>query len=998
MAISSQHLAVLTSHESGALVEVWRSNQARGVLDEAAIVAPSWLPTTGAGWTDVSAQVLLSEGVEVAHDGRGHTISLTIAAESRLEWLDDLAVAIVAQAWDGSAYTARAVVAWGYLAGDGSQQLDADGNQSGKRTAQYAGYWERTRVPAHRLGRANLADGATVAGSTPALASVTAEAPGEYLSQDDNAPAKAIDQDADTVYIGDIIADPTQPTIGDDDNVHILRAYAGRTTRSIGAGNEPVWIELAYVHQVATWGTMTSSGAVPNLYDSSSNLRNDSQIISSIPTVAPFGSYYQIRARTGQADPTVRNGVQWNLGLGAAGRPLKMVMEYRAPDPASEGRQMYVTLKDLSPDAGSGEQRLLRMAGTWQEAEFDIAAVSNYGGVVLRVQNGRGEVATADLYMAFRFKFYLGYSDKGYAETHDFKKLHLSWDDGAGGVGTQRIAWDLSNNTDDWVIPPLGTVIICDDAATFRAKFDPGDRQVYQMRNLNPSWFFGPGVGKLALRYGQVAPFNTYAPATGFDTIEEINFVTNGLTWLPYQGVSRQSPIGTGALAVEDYPHVGLLPGSYGGGFLWLDLGAYQSARLALPMTSGQTTMQVDDGDRLVPGGEAVIGTERLLLGARTQNSFAVTRAYGGTTAAAHNPDVAVTPRLAGATQTGPQWDTIELRRKPGTPAIRSGVVIASNLASPGDPSTGGSKWERHPDWTLIARFDNQAQADVISLAVPGGVIQARHVCVGDVLMHRRAGVAQRWKLNELVVREVLPGQSSAGGWVGHAAADMAEAAAHFLTQHGGLPASKLAVTATPAPMGDLPVAASTLAQILGNLAGDAGLVVWLDPYNAATIAPDPSNPQYDAREAYVTLDSSMLLNPPAGDWAVARPVAQVKGTFRETASLRTYVIAYPDIPGTLGEVAEVRGTVRSWSDGRDRAEREYRVRNTRRTPQRVTVGPAPWARPYMRVVYTSAELDAGGQFSGVNCVLTAYRHKFSVDDAGAVQWECDLSLSESVL
>lgn len=992
--ITSPHLALLQSHETASRVEVWRSNQARGVLNEAAITG-AWLPTTGAGWADESATVLLSEGIDLAHDGRGYTGSFSVADSSKLEWADDLAVAVVSQHWDGSAWSGRELVCWGYLSGEERASIGKALDQTSSRTFTYHGYWERASVPAHRFGRRNLAQGATVAGSSTALASATAEAGVEYISQDDNAASKAIDANADTVYIADVIADPTQPTIGGDTKPRLLRAYAGRTTRSIGAGNEPVWVELSYTHQVATWGAMTSSGAVPNLFGYGSNVRNDSQVVSSITTSGPLGAYYQVRALQ-QAGSDAMNGVQWNLDFGLPGRAWKLRLEFKAASTPSIGRRMYATLKDLDPTAGAGTQAFLSLTDQWQTYDLDLDN-ANYGGVVLRFQNYRGDIAADDLYFAFRFTLWVGYSDLQHAKENSSERLFISYDDGAGATRTQRIAFDLAAGADDWRIPPLGTVVIADDTATFRAKFDPGQRQVFQMRNLQPEWFFGPSIGKVALRYGTNPNRNQYAPS-GTTLVDEIPFATNGLSWTPQQGVSRQSPIATGSFAVEDYPHVGLLPGAFGAAFLWLDLHAYSAPKLTLPMDSTQLTLQVDDGDRLTPGLEAVIGSERVLIGVRNDNTFAIARHQGGTTAAAHNAGDAVTPRLSGATQTGPQWDAVEIRRKPGTPAILAGAVISSNLATPGDPSAGGSKWELHADWDLVARFDNAAGADVIGVRAPEGGRQARHVAVVIDRMARRGGVPQRAKLNEVVVREWVPGGNAGGGWAGHASANLAEVAAHLLTQHGGVPAAKVALAVAPAPMGDLPVAGAPLSRALANLESDGNLRVWLDPYNAATVSPDPSNPQYDAREPYLTLDGAVLLGDVAGSWGVRGAVSQVKGTFTETASLRTYVISYPDVPGALGQVVEVKGTVRSWAEGRDRVEREFRSRNARRTPQSATIGPAPWLRPWLRVVYTSAELDTGGQFIGVNCCVQSLSIKYEEGPTGGAICTTSLTLTEVIL
>lgn len=989
MAISSQHLALLQAHESASQVEIWRG-PARGVLDETAIVA-GWLPTTGAGWSDQSAAVPLDAGVEIAHDGRGATIRFAVAAESRLDWADDLAVAVVSRHWDGAAWTARALDAWGYLDGSGRQRLGQGLDQTGERVATYHGYWARTNLPPHRIGRRNLAQGATVAASTPALASVTAEAGLEYISQDSNAPQKAIDGNADTVYIADLVADPAQPALGDATEPRILRAYAGRTVRSIGAGNEPIWIEIWCGHNLTPWGT-TWVG-IPGMYaEGTPAIRNDGQMQTSVVTYGDGSKGFRVLLKQQPGNPNAEGFVQWGVG-GGGKRPVRIAFEIAAGDGPSVGKLLNGWFT-----AGSERHDLnpIVLPATFASYSFDFATNGD-GAAYFNLKALKNQLnAAAITYDLKNLRISVGYHDDSSANG----RLFVSYDNGAGVGRTQRLAWDLAGA--DLAIPADGSIIVADDIATFRAKFDPGNRLVVQFRNLQPEWFFGPGIGKVALRQGFDPNRMVYNPPGGpggaVTTLDEIDFTANGLTWAPTQGLSRQSPIGTGALAAEDYPHVGLLPGAYGGGYLWLDLGAYQPTVLSLAMTSGQTTMTVEDGDRLTVGGEAVIGAERVLVGARTDNTFAITRAQGGTTAAAHAEGDSVTPRVGGATQTGPQWDGIEIRRRPGKPPLRSGVVLTSNLTSPGDPSVGGAKWERHPDWTLLARFDNAAGADTIALRPPGGVIQARHVCVGDVLMHRRDGIPQRFKVNEVAVDEWVPGGNAAGKWAGHAAGNLAEVAAHFLTQHGGVPAAKVAVAASPAPIRDLPVAGATLGQALGNLETDGGLRVWLDPYNVATIAPDPANPQYDAREAYVTLDGSVLIGEVAGAWGVRSPVSQVKGTFTETASLRTHLIAYPDAPGALGRVVEIRGAVRSWAEGRARVERAYRSLSARRTPQERRIGPAPWVRPWLRVVDNPSGLDAGGQWSGVNCAIVGYRVGFREGPAGGAICETDLTLQEIVL
>ncbi len=990
--ISVDHDNLLRAAEAQAEPEVWRATTGRGVLDEAAITG-SWLPTAPA-WEDVSAEVTLDGEVGADHDGRGYALTLTVAEESRLEWADDLAVAIVARAWDGAAWQARTLVAWGYLDGSGAQRVSAEGDQTGRRGATYHGYWGRLNVPSHRFGRRNLAESASVAASTPALASVTAEAPLEYVSQDDNAPEKALDGNADTVYVGDIVADPARPALGSTLDPRILRAYAGRATRVIGAGNQPIWVELFAGYDLAPWGTTWTSP--PAMYGgNTATVRDDATIQTTVITYGDGSKGLRVTMKLQAGNPNAEGYISWTVGGSYPDRPWRVAFDLFTLDAPSVGKQLMFWATDSSP-AGSSRADINPIAIPSASGSFEVSGDStgNYGGIRINFKALKNQLNVAAITFDIKnLRASIGYND---AKNAGSARLFLSYDDGLTALRTQRIWEGLTGS--NFVIPADGTVIVTDDAETFRARFDPGNRLVLQMKNLQPEWFFGPAIGKLALRYGNDPNRLQFNPA-GMTTIETIDFTTNGLSWTPDQAVSRQGPIGTGALTVETFPHVGTQPGAYGGGYLWLDLGAYQPTRLALPITSGQLFLVAEDSDLLTPGMEAVIGTERVLLGALIDGTFVIARAQGGTTAAAHNAGDTVTPRLSGATQTGPRWDLVTVARKPGTPPLRSGVILYSNLLSPGDPSTGGSLWERHPDWTLLSRFENSARADSLDFRTPGGVpVQARHVLLGDALMHRQGGAAQRFKLNEIVVREYVPGASSSGDWAGHASSDQAAVAAHLLTQHGGVPASKIAVAARPAPLGSLPVVAAPLGRMIDNLESDAALRVWLDPTNAATIGPDPASPQYDAREVYVTIDASRVIGGLAGDWGLRSVVAQVRGLFTDPQTLRSYAIDYPDVPGRLGETVEIRGTVRSWQEGRDRVEREYRARNVRRTPQRVVLNAAPWARPWLRVVYSAPDLDAGGQWTGINCVVVGFRHRFFADDAGGAQWETELTLREVIL
>jgi hypothetical protein len=214
---------------------------ARGTLDEATLSA-AWLP--GVGWEERRADVLLSAGVGIDVTELGATITLTLAEGARSIWSDDRALVVIARHWfPGSGWGGWYLEAWGYLTGEGQAGYDPAVGQTLTRVATYAGYWARIRLVAHRLGRRNLAAGASIAAASPHLLTPQAEVGVEYAAQEDCAPAKAIDQLADTVAVADVFADPAVPTIGETQLPKFLR-LGGPHQRGIAAGGQARFVEL----------------------------------------------------------------------------------------------------------------------------------------------------------------------------------------------------------------------------------------------------------------------------------------------------------------------------------------------------------------------------------------------------------------------------------------------------------------------------------------------------------------------------------------------------------------------------------------------------------------------------------------------------------------------------------------------------------------------------------------------------------------------------------
>lgn len=960
----------------------WLGPLPRGELDEAAL-AGAWLPTTGAGWQDLTGAVLLSAGAEIGHDGRGYTLTLTVADEARGTWADELPVAVVSTHRDlaTGASLAAEVVAFGYLDGSGRQALGQGLDQTGERTVTLAGFWDRVNVPALRLGRRNLAAGASIHASTPVLATPEAEAPLEYIGQESCAATLILDGNADTVSILDSYADPARPALGDSETPIVIRVWDSRTGT--------LAVEVGCFHDlIAAWGNFDNPAAVPNFFESGSNTRDDASA-----KVEYAAGRMIVTAKANVATPNQRQGPQWNLSCGD--RPIEVAFRYKAGATGSIGKKMHFV-------AGTSDVTLA-LPADWQEYVLALDRPPAQGNVlVVRFQGGDNnspELLTDTVLEIDDFQVWVGYSDLHFQSVYGYK-LSLAVDDGLGHEHVRRIAWDIAGS-EEWRIPARGSVIFAYDAVAFRARYDPGARQVYQLKNVFPDWRIlpNPNHTRLKLAYATNANQTDYDDA-GLHTIHEILFdaANGGAAWGADQALSRQAPVGTGFLAPEDYPHVGLYGGAYGAGYWWVDLGAYPGVPLALPVAGGAATVALTDPDDFPDSGAAYLSDDGVSFDAIAYTGRDDATLTGVTGALAHTATAKAWPEVGGSRQTGWLIDLIELRRKPGTPLILAGAVLASNLLAPSDPSTPhvvtGGKWERNPDWTLLQRWDTRSgDPATITIVPPGGVVQARHLCVVIDRMERARGLPQRAKLNELVVYQHKPGASGAGGWAGRGQADTGGVLAHLLTRYGDVPASKVALAGPTAPTGDLPIAPTTLRTAIEGLERTGLVRVWCDPLGAVTVAPDPASPRYDQPPA-VTFDASMVVGDVRVTWATAHQVAQVVATAREVATFRTHTIRYPSRPGRLGRVVELKDVaVRSAQEAREVTEAAFRGGNARRRYS-FTTGAARWARPYLRCVVNFPDLDASGQHVGVNCYVASFRHRVTIDEGG-VNWQTDWELAE---
>lgn len=994
--------------EDGHLVEFWLG-PARGVLDESTITL-TWLP--GAGWTEKTSTILLSEGALVNHDGLAHTITFTVADESRAEWADDLAVAVIAQHWYPApqSFGSRYLVAWGYLTGEGRQTLGMDLLQTGQRTVGYTQYWEKTPIEAMRLGRRNLASIATVVQSSPILATPAEEAGIEYVSQNDCVANKLFDGNVDTVSVLDVIADPAVPTIGDMQTVRFFRFF-GSFTRGIAPGGIPRFAEVVIGHNRTPWGK-TWTG-IPGMYfEGTAAVRTEAGRLKTEVVTYP-DTTKGFRVTTYQSNDLTRSTwIQWIIAASTK-IPLRVSLEMKAGDVPSVGKRVHLMFSDATQ---GHTQRYdvtpLSLGYSWQKFEFIFNSDAEYGGAKIEITTYQGESLSGDvLYEIRNLEVSEGYSDEAQAPGNAQKRLFLCFDNGAGVQACQRVAFDLTSGNPDWAIPAFGSVIFVDDIASFKAKFGDTGKTLFQMKNLQPNWFFGPATGKIKLAFATNPDRNNYNDGS-LTTVDEINFAAFG--WSEYQSIVRGdgtsgNPYGTGASwTQENFPHVGMLPtGGYGAGYWWLDLGAYAAPKLKLPLNIGDMRINVDDLDAYTDHGYGKIGTERIWWAGKDATALLVhERHIDGTTEANHAIGDAFIPdgftgtyQNSLVSQTGWNVDMIKLRRKPYTPIILAGAVLVSNMVSPSDPSTGGTRWDRNPDWTVLQRWsDRQGDLDTITIDLMqlyGGPKEFRHICIVVDQMGRDIyGNPQRVKLNEVVIYEAQLAAGASGNYVSKNASDLAGAIGYLLTQRAKVPVSKLITNIKTPTIGDLPLSPTTALQAVKTLAAGGLLKIWLDAANNVNIDALPTNAKFAKPAPYISLDSSMLHDQFVLTWSAAHEVAQINVVAKLIASLRMYSASYPSLPAGLGVVEDVRDvSIFNEADAPVIAEHTFRDRNTRRRGI-ANVGAFPWLEVGQRILTNLSEIDASGQGTGVNFVVSSYSIQIGMDEGGPT-WETSITLTE---
>lgn len=975
--------AITAAHTVSSEVR-WYLGPQRGDLDEAAITG-NWTPIGQAGWADRSAEVM--GGGSVKQQGRGYGCALTIREESRLIWADDLAVAVIGRHYYQGAYTGWQLLAWGYLDGSGSQRRKVALEATGERSVVYVDYWSKAEVPSHQFGARNLAKGATVVGSTTPLVAPAAEAPYEYLSQDDCAGGNAIDENGDTTAISSLLADASPPGgVGSSADPRLVMLYAGRTSRTLGAGNEPLAIGIALqFDMLGGWGGFANAGAVPNLSEQGTNQPNNQYVVGTIT-----GDRYVARILAQPGNPDAKNYVQWNVG-GRDNVPIRISFDIKAGSTPSIGR---FAMLQLGPFDGAVKDFHVPLSASWAHYDMDFDS-SGARGVLLRFRAGRLELAAQDLYIEIaNLRVWAGYCD----ESPDHDRLFLAYDNGAGEQRWVRLAFDLTTPT--FTIAPGKILWLVDDANIFRAKFDPGDAQVIGLKNLYPNCYFNPGVGKLKLGYNTNPLRNDYTGGTdpytgGGQVIEEINLA--GYSWSNFAALMRKSPAITGAWAVESYPQASLLTESSFGPSWWqYKLPAYQPPKLIAPLLAGTNRMAVDDPDQFGgPGSIVYVGAEP-----GPYTALSVHGRDGDTILLSLNVATTIpvgTPiwlQWAGDRQVGHLVGGIEVRRKEGKTRIADGKVLTSILDNPTSPAPD---FERGTDWSLYATFSDAWGWRATLTPYPNGPRQVAHVAPVVARMERRDGAAERAKLTELIVREYKRGAAAGGGWRSHAVSEIGSIIAHYLTQHAVVPESKVTLAVPSPSTGDLRVTPATLATVVAQFERAAALAVWADPYNQITIGPDPGSPAYTATSAAFTFDHTNTIGEVVAGWAAAHDIAQVRVTARDAETFRTYDVAYPPRPARLGRIVELRDVVvRSEREALALAEARFRQGYARRTYQ-LTTGPAPWLRKYMRVICDFPDLDAGGQHGGINCFVESFEHNFPIDDGG-VNFTTRLQLKELAL
>ena len=996
-------------------LRIWRKVADLTPSEEEAII-PGWLPSSP-DWEDVTDQVRLGQGVRATVGNNGPTIGLTVNQHSQDAWPYRRPVALVGRHWDGTDWY-EYVAAWGRVVGAGGQRRRG-AEQSGEVQLDLARWWMGAQIPAHRLGRLNAALGASLVGGSTVLATPLSESPGEYVNQASCAATLMVDGNMDTVTVADAFADPAIPSIGDTAKPRVLRLYAGRTSRSIGAGGEPLFVEIWAGHNIAPWG-YTWTG-IPEMYNAGAGegqaaVRDDARLTTTVQTIEAGEKAFQVHVKQ-NTNPKGDTWVQWIVADAAyANRPMTVKLELRAApaSPAAVGRRLDISLGTAQTvGAQTKNVRPFVLSADWQEVKFDFDSSTDYAGAKISVKTWPGESQDgAWTYQIRRLDVGMGWDHDEYAKGHDFVALRLGIDDGIGHEKWVRCSWDLADGVGNFRIPAYDSIIITDDIDTLKRKFDVGNRTVWQMKKIAPWWFFGPSIGriKLALMTNPADENDIDATVGGggtFDLLDDIN-LSAVPAWTPMQALSRQTPIGTGSLAAEDFPQIGVIP-AFGSAYWYFDLGAPDHPTLLRDLPIGSTRVPVSDLDRYARAGSIKIGSETRGFDGKEEDALILTAA----TTATHSQGDAVIPcydaNVGAGTdvQTGKLIDYCEIRRKDGKATIADGFVLYSNATSPGDPGSGGSKWENHPDWDLLTRFSGNLQTTVAAApkmaTVSGGAsapaLQARFWCVGISRMNRTYHKRERSKINELVLREFVPGAGASGEYLGHGAGDINGAIGHLLVRHAGVPLGKFVNAAPSIPLNDLHIAPTTASGAVGSLLSRGLLALVVDNYGYVTLEPSPSSPLFDRQEAEWTwTEANSWGAEQTGTWDEPSRVSQVVAWGYDPVTMRNYRVSYPPTPNPLGASLEVKDLIVSSPDQlREIARARFRDANTRRG-LKIKAGAVPWLRVNQRHVVNYPSLDPGGEWSGINFFVESYEVSIALTERRGIVWTTTISLREMAL
>ncbi len=996
-------------------VKIWRKVDPELTEAEEAAIIPGWLPSSP-DWEDVTDQVRFGAGVRIALAGGGPAINLQIDQHAQTDWPYRLPVAIVGRHWDGGDWYEH-IAAWGRVVGSGGQRRKG-ADRSGELILDLARWWLGTNVPAHRLGRLNAALGASLAGGSATLATPLSESPQEYINQASCAATMLVDGNVDTVAVANAFADPAIPTIGDTTKPRLLRLYAGRTDRAIGAGGEPIFVEIWYGHDTTPWGT-TWTG-IPEMYNAAGGegkpaIRDDDRLTTTVESDGDGGQCLRVFVKQ-NTNPKGDTWIQWITGSATyTNVPMKVRMELRASpvSPAAQGRRLHIAVGDSrTVGATVKEVKPFVLSADWQEVEFPFDSSTDYGGAKISIKSWPGESQDGGWrYEVRRLQVGMGWDHDEYARKNNYVALRLGIDDGAGNERWVRFAWDLAAGQGNFSIPPFDSIIVTDDIDTLKRKFDVGNRTVYQMKNLAPWWFFGPLVGrlKLALMHNPISEFDIDLTTTGtYDLLDDVDFPNRpDLVWTPQQAMSRQSDIGTGQLATEDFPQIGVIP-AFDSAYWYFALAAPDFPTLLYDIPIGAARIPVSDPDRYNLAGIVRIGAESIAFSGKDGEYLLVV----GATLAAHTQGDEVVPRWSGHAnygandQTGRLLDYVELRRKEGKATIMDGFLLYSNATAPGDPGVGGSKWETHPDWELLTRFSGNTLS-TIGVAPPvsqvwGGyapVIQARYLCVGISRMNRTFGKRERGKANELVAREWVPGSIGPSHYLGHGVGTVNDAIGHIFVRHGLVPIGKFINAAPPVALNDVHIAPTTVGQAVASLTQKGLLNTVVDQYGYVTLEPSPASFLFDRQTVEWTwTEANSWGAEQTGTWDEPQRVSQVVAWGYDPVAMKHYRMAYPQVPNRYGSIVEVKDLIVSSPDQlREIARARFRDGNTRRG-LRVKAGACPWLRVNQRHIVDYPNLDPGGAWAGINFYVESFGVDITRAPDGAVLWITTISLREMAL